>query len=92
MAAYSVRKGRRYRATIALGLLQSVASNDMIADKFREAGFADVEVKGSGRTRIGQALWPHDDASADIPDEITSVEEIEVEVVRRRLRCPPQRP
>ena len=30
MAAYSVRKGRRYRATIALGLLQSVASNDMM--------------------------------------------------------------
>jgi hypothetical protein len=49
----------------------------MIADRFREAGFADVEVKGSGRTRTGQALWPQDDASADIPDEITSVEEIE---------------
>ena len=78
MATYTVRKGRRYRATIALGLLQSVASNDMIADRFREAGFADVEVKGSGRTRSGHALWPHDDASADTPDEITSVEEIEV--------------
>jgi hypothetical protein len=77
MATYTVRKGRRYRATIALGLLQSVASNDMIADRFREAGFADVEVKGLGRTRTGQALWPHDDACADIPDEITSVEEIE---------------
>jgi hypothetical protein len=50
---------------------------DMIADRFREAGFADLEVKGSGRTRTGQALWTHDDASADIPDEITSVEEIE---------------
>ena len=49
----------------------------MIADRFREAGFADVEVKGSGRTRTGQALWSQDDASADIPDEITSVEEIE---------------
>jgi hypothetical protein len=77
MATYTVRKGRRYRATIALGLLQSVASNDMIADRFRAAGFADVEVKGSGCTRTGQALWPHDDACADIPDEITSVEEIE---------------
>ena len=49
----------------------------MIADRFREAGFADVEVKGSGRTRSGHALWPHDDASANIPDEIASVEEIE---------------
>jgi hypothetical protein len=77
MATYTVRKGRRYRATISLGLLQSVASNDMVADRFREAGFAEVEVTGSGRSRLGQALWPHDDASAEIPDEITSVEEIE---------------
>lgn len=92
MATYTVRKGRRYRATIALGLLQSVASNDMIADRFREAGFADVEVKGSGRTRSGHALWPHDDASADIPDEITSVGKSKLEAVRRRLLCPPQRP
>jgi hypothetical protein len=56
MATYTVRKGKHYRATIALGLLQSVASNDMIADRFREVGFADVEVKGSGRTRTGQAM------------------------------------
>ena len=77
MATYTVRKGRRHRATIALGLLQSVASNDMIADRFARLVFADVEVKGSGRTRSGHALWPHDDARADIPDEITSVEEIE---------------
>jgi hypothetical protein len=92
MATYTVRKGRRYRATIALGLLQSVASNDMIADRFREAGFADVEVKGSGRTRSGHALWPHDDASADIPDEITRLRKSKLEAVRRRLLCPPQRP
>jgi hypothetical protein len=77
MATYTVRKGKRYRADITLGLLQSVASNDMIADKFREAGFAEVEVRGSGRTRIGEAIWPHDDTSAEIPDEITAVEEIE---------------
>lgn len=56
MATYTVRKGKRYRANITLGLLQSVASNDMIADKFREAGFAEVEVMGSGRTRIGEAV------------------------------------
>jgi hypothetical protein len=60
MATYTVRKGRRYRATISLGLLQSVASNDMVADRFREAGFAEVEVTGSGRSRLGQALWPHE--------------------------------
>ena len=77
MATYTVRKGKRYRANITLGLLQSVANNDMIADKFREVGFAEVEVTGSGRTRIGEAVWPHGDTSAEIPDEITGVEEVE---------------
>jgi hypothetical protein len=77
MAIYTIRKGKRYQATITLGLLQSVASNDMVADRFRDAGFVEVEVTGSGRTRVGQGLWPHDDASAEVPDEVISVDEIE---------------
>ena len=78
MAIYTVRKGRRYRTTIKLGTLTSFASNEMVADKFRDAGFADVEVSGSGRHRLGEGLWPLEDASADIPDEVTSISEIEV--------------
>ena len=58
--------------------LQGVASNEMIAGKFREAGFTEVDVAGSGRMRLGTGLWPHDDASAEVPDEVTSVSEIEV--------------
>ena len=38
MAIYTVRKGQRYRATISLGWFQSVASNETVADKFREVG------------------------------------------------------
>jgi hypothetical protein len=49
----------------------------MVADRFREAGFVEVEVTGSGCTRVGQGLWPHDDASAEVPDEVISVDEIE---------------
>ena len=77
MATYTVRKGKRYRARIRLGLLQSVASNEQVADKFREAGFTEVSISGSGRDRHGTGLWPHQDASADVPDEITSVEVME---------------
>ena len=77
MTAYTVQKGKRYRATIKLGGLKRLASNDMVADKFREAGFTDVDVSGSGHERQGQGLWPHDDAAAEVPDEITAVEEIE---------------
>jgi hypothetical protein len=78
MAAYTVRKGKRYRATIRLGLFQSVASNEQVADKFREAGFTNVSISGSGRVRMGMGLWPHADATADVPDEITAIEVIEV--------------
>ena len=78
MASYTVHKGRRYRATITLGFFQRLASNDTVAGKFREVGFTEVDVSGSGRNRLGQALWPLADASAEIPDEVTSVSEIEV--------------
>jgi len=77
MATYTVRKGKRYKASIRLGLFQSVASNEQVADKFREAGFTEVSVSGSGRERLGTGLWPHPDASAEVPDEITSVKIIE---------------
>ena len=78
MAVCTVQNGKRYRATIKLGGLKRFASNDMLADKFREAGFTEVDVSGSGHERQGQGLWPHADASAEVPDEITAVEEIEV--------------
>jgi hypothetical protein len=78
MAIYTVHQGRRYRATIRLGFFQSVASNQQVADKFTEVGFTEVNVKGSGRNRVGTGLWPHPDARAEVPDEITSIDVIEV--------------
>ena len=74
MAIYTVRKGQRYRATISLGWLQSAASNETVAGKFREVGFEEVKVWGSGRRRTGTALWPKEDAGAEIPDEITDIQ------------------
>jgi hypothetical protein len=50
-----------------------VASNDMVADKFREVGFTDVVVTGSGGTRIAEGVWPHDDAAAEIPSEVSDI-------------------
>ena len=75
MTSFTVRRDKRYRATIKLGGLKRLAPNDMVADKFREAGFTEVDVSGSGHERQGQGLWPHDDAAAEVPDEITAVEE-----------------
>ena len=76
MPRFTVHQGKRYRATILLGLFQSAASNDMVADKFREVGFTDVLVSGSGRTREAQGSWPHAEKSANIPDEIKEIHEI----------------
>ncbi len=73
MARFTVEKGKRYRARINLGLLQSIASNDMVAEKFREAGFTDVVVTGSGSARTAEGVWPRDSAAADIPDEVFDI-------------------
>ena len=77
MAKFTVRKGRRYRATIKLTGLKRLASNETIAGVLRSVGFAEVVVAGSGGTRYAEALWPKADAAADIPPEVVKVEEVE---------------
>jgi hypothetical protein len=73
MASFTVRKGVRYRAEVTLGFFESFASNDTIADKLREAGFVDIDVHGDGRRREVTALWPGDDATAEIPPQVTKI-------------------
>jgi hypothetical protein len=72
MAKFTVRKGRRYRATIVLSGLKRLASNETIAEVLRKVGFTEVRVEGSYAT----ALWPKVDATADIPPEVEKVEEM----------------
>lgn len=76
MPTFTVRKDKRYRATIALGVLESWAPNDLIAGKLIEAGFADVAVSGSGSTRTAEALWPSADTTAQMPSQVADVVEI----------------
>ena len=78
MATFTVHRGRRYRATISLGLLESLAGNDLIAGQLRNAGFADVTVTGSGAERQAEGLWLIEDATAELPPQIRAVTEIEV--------------
>ncbi|MFA5898791.1 MAG: hypothetical protein WC829_06720 [Hyphomicrobium sp.] len=77
MSIFTVRQGRRYRASIALGLLERLAGNDVIAERLRDAGFTDVNVTGSGAERLAVALWPSEDATAEMPNQIKAVTEIE---------------
>ncbi len=76
MADFTVEKGKRYRATITLGMLQSMASNETVAQKLTEAGFTDVSVTGSGRTRTATGQWAKDTVSGAIPQEISGISQL----------------
>jgi hypothetical protein len=78
LPTFTVRRGRCYQATLSLGLLESFASNDTIADRLRAAGFSEVDVEGTGASRSARALWANDDATAELPSQVLSVTEIEV--------------
>jgi len=69
-------QGKRYRATISLGMLESFASNDIIAGRLGTAGFTDISVSGAGNTRIAEALWSAADAAAEMPKQIAEVVEL----------------
>jgi hypothetical protein len=76
MPKFTVHQGKRYRAQISLGLIESLAGNDTVARQIADAGFAEVEVTGDGREREATALWPLDDATAEIPLQIANIVEI----------------
>lgn len=76
MAIFTVRQGKRYRAIITLGFFERWASNEMIAERLRAAGFAEVTVMGSGGTRAAEAVWPGPDTTGDMPSQISEVIEI----------------
>ncbi|MCK5089578.1 MAG: hypothetical protein V3U85_01565 [Hyphomicrobium sp.] len=77
MSTFTVRHGKRYQAAITLGLLEQLASNEMIAAKLRKAGFENVHVSGQGSTRQAEALWPGPDTNAALPSQVTSISEVE---------------
>ena len=72
----ALEQGSSYRADLSLGMLEGLASNEMIADKFRLLGFVDVDVTGSGRSREATGTWPLASRSVDMPSQVSSVEEL----------------
>jgi hypothetical protein len=76
MARFTVRQGKRYRARLELGWLETLASNELITGKLRAAGFTEVTVDGSGRTRRAEALWPNPDSTGELPSQVAEISEI----------------
>jgi predicted chitinase len=73
---FSLVKGKRYKGKITLTGFESWASNSMVADKFRELGFTDVSISGSGGTRTGEGKWDKPDQSIPMPSQISDVVEV----------------
>ena len=74
MPSFTLKKGGRYRATLALGLLERFVNNETVAEELRTAGFADVTVEGSGATRTAEVSWPGEDRTDTIPSQVKEIE------------------
>ena len=70
---FTVREGKRCRATLALDLVERLADNALIARKFSALGFSNVRVSGTGATRRVEGVWPRKDATASLPRQIVAV-------------------
>ena len=77
MASFTVQQGKRYRASIVLGWIERLASNELIASKLTAAGFTEVHVSGSGGVRQAEALWPNADHSGELPAQIAEIAEVD---------------
>lgn len=75
-ARFTVRTGHRYRATVSLGLLEQLASNDAVATVLAGYGFSTVVVTGSGAIRHAEATWSGPDTTAPIDERLSDIAEI----------------
>jgi hypothetical protein len=44
MPTFTVHRGKHYRSTILLNWIERLASNEIVAQKFRDLDFSDVQV------------------------------------------------
>jgi hypothetical protein len=75
MATFKLRQGKRYRATISLGLVERLVSNEIIAEKLRSTGFSDVQVSGDGSMRVAEVSWPSGDRIGEVPPQVMEISE-----------------
>jgi hypothetical protein len=78
MPKLTVHKGRRYQAQISLSFLQKFVSNDKIARRFTESGFSEVVISGRGARRVATGLWASEDATAEVPPQVSEIVELQV--------------
>lgn len=73
---YTLERGKRYGAMIQLEGIETWASDDMIASKFEEFGFKDVQVsEAQDDRRIVWGTWGKANMVGDMPPQVVYVEE-----------------
>lgn len=74
---FTVHHGKVYRAHLKLNFFESFASEEQVAEKFREIGFTNIHILGSGEDRYAVGTWNGPDESVPLTDEhIVSVQEV----------------
>ena len=76
-ATFTVRHGKRYRATITLSWIeQQFATNGMIAGQFAQLGFTEVTVTGDGAVRQAAGRWMGANATVALDPHLSDVVEL----------------
>lgn len=57
-------------------MFEKIAGNETIAAKFRDVGFVNVAVTGSGSTRQAMGTWPHPTREVTLPSQVVKVSSI----------------
>jgi hypothetical protein len=68
---------KKYQAELRLSSLEAMmASNDMIAGKFRTVGFTGVVVTGSGVNRSATGVWSGATKDVQLPSQVKSYKQV----------------
>lgn len=70
---YTVKTNHRYQATVTLGLLEVLASNDQVAQFFVGLGFSHVVANGLGIKRTVQGTWLGSDTTVDDDPRLSDI-------------------
>jgi hypothetical protein len=84
---FSLKKGKRYKASIVLGMFERMAGNEQIAAELRNVGFSNITISGQGGVRYVVASWDRPDADRDIPRQVHEI--IELRPVLVKPEVPP---
>lgn len=60
-------------ATLRLGIVEGMATNDMVRQRLTNVGFLDVNVEGNGRERVATGTWGGATRDVDLPSQVKNV-------------------